>query len=400
VERLFDVYKRENQDLKRVLFVGHSASQSGAPIILMQIARRFSEHGYKVAFLLGSGGPLLQEHEAIGSVAVLKKDYNTQHGTLKKNLKKLYNRTLNRFTVHRLIRSFRPDGIYVNTLACWPVVEHVTDKNIPLITHVHELSWVIHQYCGTDHVKKLLDRSKGVIACADPIPGVLRGICELGSKPMVVIPEFIDLERMEKQASIPNAACGNLRDSLGFSQDDYVIGVLGSGDWRKGIDLLIPLAKSVLSKVPNAKFVWMGYVEKTTLLPQLKKDIVDSGLGNCVFLKESNRNVTGFLAEIDVYASLSREDPYPLSVLEAGLFGKPVVCFDGSGGIPQYARRGAGLSVPFLSLDHFRDALIHFAMDTSVRESYGKRAREVVFEHHRMDEACERIISFAEECFK
>jgi glycosyltransferase involved in cell wall biosynthesis len=126
----------------------------------------------------------------------------------------------------------------------------------------------------------------------------------------------------------------------------------------------------------------------------LSKDIQEANLNKHVFFEKPRKDVEGFLSSMDVYASLGREDPYPLSVLEAGYFGKPVVCFDGTGGIPEFASRGAGIVVPYLSLDDFRDALLRLHREVETRKRLGAKARELVLEHHEMNSACDQIIEF------
>ena len=52
----------------------------------------------------------------------------------------------------------------------------------------------------------------------------------------------------------------------------------------------------------------------------------------------------------DLFCLPSREDPFPLVMLEAGALGKPMVCFDGAGGAKEFAARGAGIVVPYLDV--------------------------------------------------
>jgi glycosyltransferase involved in cell wall biosynthesis len=65
---------------------------------------------------------------------------------------------------------------------------------------------------------------------------------------------------------------------------------------------------------------------------------------------EAVSNPLDYLSVFDIFALTSREDPYPLVVLEAALLQKPMVCFEKAGGAQDLIETDAGLIVPYLSL--------------------------------------------------
>lgn len=379
--------------MSRFLLVSHSASQSGAPIALLQLAQRIISRGHQVEFLCGSGGAILDEFRAIGPVTVLGAIYSSKgSGSRLQRLKNSVKDFRNRRLVQGLLKRFQPDVCYINTLACWHAGQYLRGRRVPKVVHVHELGWVIDHFCGRQNAERLMDLAGSVVACSQEVADNLSASFDLSSKPFCVVRAFVDVEKLDRgHRASPS---DSFRKKLGIGETDFVVGSLGAADWRKGIDLFVPLAKSLVAQIPNARFVWMGYFESQTLLPSLLKDIREANLEKHVFLENPRKDVESFLASMDVYASLGREDPYPLSVLEAGYFGKPVVCFDGSGGIPEFARRGAGMVVPYLCLDDFRDALLKLYRDRDASSRIGAQARALVLEHHQMDSACDRIIDF------
>jgi glycosyltransferase involved in cell wall biosynthesis len=83
--------------------------------------------------------------------------------------------------------------------------------------------------------------------------------------------------------------------------------------------------------------------------------------------------------------STSREDPFPLVVLEAAMFAKPAVCFNGAGGIPEFVDRGCGRSVPYLDVWQFAEAIVELIESPALRERLGQAARQRVTRLHSLD---------------
>jgi glycosyltransferase involved in cell wall biosynthesis len=90
-------------------------------------------------------------------------------------------------------------------------------------------------------------------------------------------------------------------------------------------------------------------------------------------------------AAIDLFALTSREDPFPLVVLEAAMFAKPTVCFSNAGGIPEFVDHGCGLSVPYLDITRFATAIEELIEDSALRERLGQAARQRVTGLHSLD---------------
>jgi glycosyltransferase involved in cell wall biosynthesis len=73
---------------------------------------------------------------------------------------------------------------------------------------------------------------------------------------------------------------------------------------------------------------------------------------------EAVSNPLDYLSVFDIFALTSREDPYPLVVLEAALLQKPMVCFEKAGGAQDLIETDAGLIVPYLSLEAMSKAIL------------------------------------------
>lgn len=117
---------------------------------------------------------------------------------------------------------------------------------------------------------------------------------------------------------------------------------LGSIQLRKGTDIFCDAAIQVCRERPNIEFVWIGpNIEfdpglYEACLSRVKTEGFEDRIRFYGFLEDP----LSFLAEADIYVLCSRDDPMPLSNLEAMLLSKTVVAFD-VGGAPE-ALNGSG----------------------------------------------------------
>jgi len=63
-------------------------------------------------------------------------------------------------------------------------------------------------------------------------------------------------------------------------------------------------------------------------------------------------------AVFDLLFLSSREDPYPLVVLEAGFMEVPAICFKEAGGIPEFVGEDAGWTIPDFNEDKAAETIL------------------------------------------
>ena len=126
--------------------------------------------------------------------------------------------------------------------------------------------------------------------------------------------------------------------------------IVGSGyeTWRKGKDLFVQLASHVHQKLETdtVHFLWVGGRIDNEEYYEIAHDIKMAGLEHYVHFCGEVSNPLDYFAASDLFALVSREDPYPLVCLEAAILGKPILCFDNAGGMPEFVENDAGFVVP------------------------------------------------------
>jgi glycosyltransferase involved in cell wall biosynthesis len=97
-----------------------------------------------------------------------------------------------------------------------------------------------------------------------------------------------------------------------------------------------------------------------------------------------------------VFALVSREDPFPLVMLEAAFAGKPVVCFEGAGGAPEFVEPDAGFVVPYLDVGAMADRVAQLLRSEDLRLQLGQRGHDKVRRQHDVEIAGPQILGVIE----
>jgi glycosyltransferase involved in cell wall biosynthesis len=358
----------------RVLFVSHDATRTGSPILLLHILRWLSRNtSIQWTTLLVRGGDLESEFAALGPVHRLSPP--SPAPLPKRAVRRLLARLDPAWkerertrTVRRVLDDFRPDLIYANTAVS---AAFLTERNLtgdtPLLCHLHELSYVIDSMVGRAAFARAVPRIQHFICVAEAVRQNLTG--NFG-----VEPARTSLVREPIRTAAARAGGREVRRELGLPESSFVVMCAGTADWRKGPDLFIQTARLVNAARP-AYFVWIGRVDPRTEL-MVAHDIRRLGLDGRVLFVGVRSAMEEYLAAADVFFLPSREDPYPLVCLEAASHGKPIICFAGGGGMPEFVREDAGFVVPYLDLAAAAQRILSLEADSALRAAFGVCARE------------------------
>ena len=91
----------------------------------------------------------------------------------------------------------------------------------------------------------------------------------------------------------------------------------------------------------------------------------------------------------DVFLVSSREDPFPLVVLEAALCEKPILGFEKTGGVDEFIDDNCGYKVSYL--DIYKMAEVISALDKSEIKSLGRNAKLKVLDNYSFDISIKKI---------
>ncbi|MGH8558765.1 MAG: glycoside hydrolase family 99-like domain-containing protein [Methylococcales bacterium] len=330
--------------LSRVLLVGHDAYLHGAQLLLLNVMRTLRlDMGVEVSLLVLEGGPLVDQYRALGDVTVVAEQGSSLSSVVK-----------------NVISRHREKVAICNTVVTGKVVEILGQQGFRVISLVHELSGLISERGLESHARLIANRADRILFAASFVKSSFERITgDLGSK-AVIRPQGI-YQRVKRDPSRSTA----LHQQLGISLDSTIVFNLGYGDLRKGFDLFVEVAKSVIAKDTKTHFVWLGKVNGD-LMHWLGVDIGSGQLAGRFHVLPFDNDPNPYLNSAAVLALTSREDPFPSVVLEALACGVPVVGFEGGGAYVEaiVKRDGNGFVVPMGDVDKMSDAILRlFAAD-------------------------------------
>lgn len=352
-----------------IAVVSHEASRTGAPIVLLNLWRELTLTGrWKPTFLCMTGGPLVDEFRRVGSTTVAPGSSRVAHA-LQRRLPEGLERSRQEILMRRwLRRQPRPAAVYLNTIAVGHLAAVARREGIPVVTHVHELEYMLSHGVAADVVSTAIEASDLLIAAAEGVRENLVARHGADSARVVTVRESIPLQLPPRDVREPQ------RHALGVGEDEIVVLGAGTAEWRKGADLFVQVAIRALRSQPKLRFVWVGHVRPEDLA-RYQHDLRLGGAQDRVaFVGESARPGDYFVAA-DIFCLTSREDPYPLVMLEAAAAGLPVVGFAGSGGVEEFVSPGGGVVVEYLDVEAMAIAIDRLAGDDHKRAGVAEIAR-------------------------
>lgn len=366
----------------KIIFTGHEASRSGAPLLLLELMKAAAQRFDAEFFLfLEKDGPLLSDYAGLAHVIV-----NHQ--------KILYRKK--HLTLAGLLRRLAPPGphaLIVNSAGSARLLSEATVfPALRTAVLIHEMK--------TD----ISPEESGLIAEASDA---------------VMFPSeatrrfWIDLDpRFEKGIAIhhglrdpafgkgdPEAARRRIGEELGIDAGAAIVLASGERSTLKGADLFLQVARRLgdLSG-HNVHFIWLGSPRDVPARGRehwLERDARLMDLDSRVHFVETRVDVEPFHLAADIFAMTSRNDAFPFVVLEAMACRTPVVAFDNAGGAPEALAGGAGVTVPYLSVEAMAQAIAGLLADPERREAIGRRAEDHVRSRLRFDSYAEAVLSRA-----
>ncbi len=307
------------------LLVSHEATLTGAPLIIKQLGENWSLiHSINIIFLLCKPGEICDDFKSIGPTLLI----NNYDNVLERD------RHIT-FLLEQILPVCTIDKCYVNSAESRFILPQLKKLvSAPIISLIHELgnyypkgSWdIIDQY--SDHIvfPAQFVRDKAMInhQFTSSITIAGQGLLK---------PEILSADRHVMRAKI--------RSELKLPDNAKIILGCGSTIARKGIDLFVYSAISVLNKLDihsrmSTFFIWVGDAPYQDIQLWMNRAIKDANYEDRILFIGSLKDTIPYFVGSDIFFMPSKGDPYPCVVQEAAAAGLPIVGFEGSGGWPEY----------------------------------------------------------------
>lgn len=349
-----------------ILFIGHNAQPAGAQLLLLQYLDWLSKYrrDVNITILLIKGGPLLKAYQQVGSVYIFPVQKETNNPIFK-----IYIQYKQKKLIKFLVKK-KVDLIYSNTILNSFIFEELGMYDIPIVTHVHEMDYWFsklndkeidllkyHTYCffTASRSVSLALENMGIVEAKKTFP-----VYVFANDP-------IELENNQGKS---------LKSYLKLSSNSIIVGACGSENFRKGKDWLLPIAIGVLSKLPhkNVHFVWIGGGSTY----HMEYDRIRSNFPDRIHFLDFLPEAHSYFHEFSLFLMISREDPFPIVNIEAGIRGIPVISFMDNGGTHELLDNDLDMLIPYGNLSLMIDKIIFLLNNPIILTQKGMFLRNLV----------------------
>jgi len=371
---------------RRILFVSHEATRTGAPKIILNLLKHFAaECDIQCESILISGGHLATEFSKYSIVDCFNLSPEPSD-VLSQRVQQLVARERNNLPVLAIC----------NSMESRYVTQELSKWGIPTISLIHELP---SSYADVDYQLVYQLSRKVIFPCHAVRDETDAKISVPAGKTMVLSQGLLDPDFSSGWDA--QQAREQIREELGFSQDSRIILGCGTLDLRKGIDHFANIARkftSLLNEQSPVHFVWVGAGPRWehSTYHYVKIDLDKSNAAGCVHFIGEREQVAPYFLGSDLFLLTSRVDPFPCVVHEAMACRLPVIAFQNSGGAVEAIGQGAGFPISYADYDQAVRLIQILLEQPALCEAVRERAFERVQTRYRFDQYGDRLIELCE----
>lgn len=307
-----------------MLVVTHEATRTGAPKVALQLVEALRAAGWETVAVLRWRGPLRPDfHEVADSVV---------DEPLSRFRALLYRRrrtrqlvpTVSRLAADWVVRWQRPDLVWCNTVISAPYAVAAARRGVPSVVLSHEHEALVNRSVETSRFHEALGSTRAapvLLGCAPATAELFERIVGAPRGSVGTVCSSIDVAAVRGRVSRPHdVPAGPL-----------VVGC-GVANAYKGVDVFAEAARKHAADGGTATWCWVGRIDERP-----------PGADDVLFVGERD-DATSWIAAASVFVLPSRQDAFPLVVLEAMALARPIVASDLPGPADQLG--GAGMLVP------------------------------------------------------
>lgn len=349
----------------RFVMVCHEATRTGAVKVAVQTLEAIPGEQFEKVVIVKDGGPLLPDLERTADHVVVRPQ----------RLLTLASRQLARLPlaarsdelVPRLqVRRWRPDVLWANTIFSADYLSPAVRLGAVAVLHAHELGPMVPKLVERYRLREL---GEGFfpVACSDAGRQELAKALGTGQEGIQLIRSAVDVERVQSRAEAT-------ADNWAAADQDGPALVVGCGsvNKRKGPDLFLRVARSVLQATPpdRVRFVWVGGGPD---LESMRQRSSEDGFSGAVEFVGEVADPHRLMSRSRLFVLTSRRESFPLVTLEALALGRPVVAFDV--GDVREQLQGCGVVLDAGDVEGMAAAVINLVEDRALADGLGAAGR-------------------------
>jgi glycosyltransferase involved in cell wall biosynthesis len=365
----------------KILFISHDASMSGAPILLLNLLRLLiNSNKASIDVVISRDGVLSTEFKKAASTTVLKPvDYGKETSIFHR-LKNFLNHKVKLIRLIKNLSSY--DLIVSNTIVNGKLLKQLSIRHIPVVTYVHELEGVIELYNKQGDAGFSLKHSSLFAYPSAKVKNLLVDKYRIEKRKLARLHYYFPVQASDIIPSLLRQKKVDFRRKYGLSDNEFVVGNMGTVSERKGTDIFINVCEKVVALYPAITFCWIGGFRNKEHELEIKQITESRNLSEKIIFTGPLGNELYNTAAFDLLFLSSREDPYPLVVLEAALMHVPTLCFSESGGIVEFVGSDAGWQINDFSISEAANKVLKLASDKAEVRKKADKAFDKVIDLH------------------
>jgi len=224
---------------------------------------------------------------------------------------------------------------YINTIILYDILAYAKKHKIKAIVHIHELEQMYVQL-NEKQIQRLVSYPELIIANSNASAKVIE---KYGRKNnLEICYPCLETEKIK-----PNKQdYSNYRTKLNIKQNEFLWVMSGSLDENKNPFLFIEIAKEILSRKPNTRFLWIGGTTdkkfEKECLDRTKSNSLDK---NIIWLGDVDEDYYNYFNCADGFVLTSVKESFSMVTVEALLLGLPIVT-QNCGGVTEILRADIG----------------------------------------------------------
>ena len=369
----------------KILVVSPRPNYGGAAQVLLNLIHETSKHNnsnFQWNFLFLQSGLASNEFESIGKVYISPFD--------KQLIQKLFIGPLryilkfaNYLYAIWIYRKIDPDIFYLNSISKNPFSMAFNNlKKVPKLMHAHEMDFLVTMNQKEEWVYSLLENSSKIIVCSKAVASFYEDNYGINNDKICIVHGPSNFSRLLKRTSTEN-----FREKHGIHPREIILGTISNISFLKGPDIMCRALQIVIRNLPqeivsNFRFVWVGAPinSNNKYFQSILKLSEELGLEDKIQFLPPTYDVRSFLECIDFFILPSRTEAFPLVVLEALLFEKPVVAMD-VGGVREVIDSQTGYLVKDRTPEGLAEGILHFINNPDMGKIAGKNGKKRVLEN-------------------
>ena len=346
---------------RRILFVSHEMTLSGAPILLAHLVGWLKAYGWETVVVAPEEGPAAEIFRGYGVEVRVEPDLLSDP---------------NHAALRSMILPF--DLVVANTLAAYRAVQAAQLEHAPVLWYLHETLVAFQLMEKISDLRPALAAADAIVTPTEAAAAIYR---QFTNRPVHVVPH--GYPQMKPRAPA--------------SAHPLTFVTIATYESRKGQDVLLEAIRELHPDLRwRASFLMAGRTLEQPFRDALKEK--SESIPNVQLLgPQSHEEAITLMNNADVLVCASRDETMPIVLLEAMSLGKAIICTE-VGGVREWLRDDVNaLLVPPEDARAMAIALARCIGDRELVRRLGAAAKQTFAEHFRLDVFGERFARIAAE---